>query len=367
LWSTVQIKAILDQEILDSAQEKSTCENVQDSPPRFKRQFPTSVSSPHRSPQRKKVLSSRKSLAKQYEDSQSDHVLSELNVDELVDKPTTQVKVVIVNPNNRVETRMSFTDDSKTLILNICRGKWSTVANVVFKHHLLRKQLLQPLRKTVAEEFKAYCRDDEQSILKDINPLQISKFSNQMLVNEVELRCPFWISCLMGACKARNTSCESTENKVINSIALSTAVAARSRNQKMSALAYRTSTILFHSGARSEDIERLSKLGICMSPDMTVDFQRKMGENCRTKVLQWKSEIEKAKLAVLLLKDVREKLALAEEIQFTESKIKEYEYYTPEVFTYCKDVLNTSDGFLKNEDIETAINQISRTKLPSYK
>ena len=54
-----------------------------------------------------------------------------------------------------------------------------------------------------------------------------------------------------------------------------------------------------------------------MSHDRTVDFKRKMGENCHTKVLQWKAEIEKQKLALLPLKEVQTKQDLAE-VEFKE-------------------------------------------------
>ena len=47
-----------------------------------------------------------------------------------------------------------------------------------------------------------------------------------------------------------------------------------------------------------------------MSPDMIVQFQRKMGECCESKVCHWKREIEKAKVASLLLNEVREKQVL---------------------------------------------------------
>ena len=93
-------------------------------------------------------------------------------------------------------------------------------------------------------------------------------------------------------------------------MALITSVAARGRNETMSAVAYRISAVLFHSGVKHEDLRILNKLGVCMSPDMIVQFQRKMGECCESKVGHWKREIEKAKVASLLLNEVREKQVL---------------------------------------------------------
>jgi len=40
---------------------------------------------------------------------------------------------------------------------------------------------------------------------------------------------------------------------------------------------------------------------------MIVEFQRKMGESCESKVCHWKKEIEKVKVAGKLLNEVKEK------------------------------------------------------------
>ena len=100
-----------DGEIDDSSE--STC--------RFKRRLPTTVCSPDRSPQTKKIVKtteryktctrSKKSLVFAKSDTNEtssvssdnkyscDEFLSRLNIDELLDKNTTRVKVVIANPN----------------------------------------------------------------------------------------------------------------------------------------------------------------------------------------------------------------------------------------------------------------------------
>jgi len=62
-------------------------------------------------------------------------------------------------------------------------------------------------------------------------------------------------------------------------VALMTSIAARARKPTMSAVAYRISAVLFHSGVKHEDLRMLNKLGVCMSPDMIVEFQRIMGES----------------------------------------------------------------------------------------
>ena len=68
-----------------------------------------------------------------------------------------------------------------------------------------------------------------------------------------------------------------------------------------------------------------------MSPDMIVQFQRKMGECCESKVGHWKREIEKAKVASLLLNEVRVKQVgnhrddvMHVNIDFSEETIRKY-------------------------------------------
>ena len=97
------------------------------------------------------------------------------------------------------------------------------------------------------------------------------------------------MACLKGACNVKALA--EGNGKVIHSVALSSAVAAKCRNPKMSAAAYRISTILFHSGVKHEDLRLLNNLGVCMSPDSIIELQKKMGENCESKLLHWKNEI----------------------------------------------------------------------------
>ncbi len=157
--------------------------------------------------------------------------------------------------------------------------KWKTVANVFYKHPCLQRELLEPLRKSVAAEFKVYCGNSSESMMKENSPEDLETFSNNFLVNEVRQSCPLWMACVSGACNA------SSEMKIKEIIA------AQCRNQKMSAVAYRISAILIHSGTKYNDIQCLNKLSVCMSPEMIVEMERKTGESCERKLLVWKKEI----------------------------------------------------------------------------
>ncbi|CAB3977749.1 Hypothetical predicted protein [Paramuricea clavata] len=170
-----------------------------ENPSREKRLLPTTVDSPERSPQAKKQPKpsiERRRCAKKslfsndnIRDSESkttegdadennekydgaaDNFLAAMNIEQLVhQKTTTQVKVVIASPNGRVQKSHEFDDITKSLIVNVVNKKWKTVANVFYKHPCLRKELFEPLRKAVAAEFKMYCSNSSESMMKQNSP-----------------------------------------------------------------------------------------------------------------------------------------------------------------------------------------------------
>ena len=364
------------------------------SPERFKRSLPTTISTPERSPRQAKKPKPKSfscpkkcfnfNAGRSNEDENDDETtesrdcaLSALNIEELIERSSTQVKVVIVFPNGKVETRSSFHDGIKSTIVNLARANLKAVANIVFKLPNIQGHLLESLRRTVANEFRTYCQDSSESVLKGNTPLEVAAFSNKILVHDAELSCPFWMSCLRGACNSANFG-EKEKEKVINSMALTTAIAARCRNQKMSAVAFRISTILFHSGVKFEDIKRLHKLGIFMTPESIVGMERKMGENCETKVKFWKRKIETNISSELLLNETKKKqVGLLKEddmdvdvfVDFARHVIEKYVYCTEETYLYCNDLLEKIRGsdLLTNDHLEKAMAILLNTKLPHYK
>ena len=142
-------------------------------------------------------------------------------------------------------------------------------------------------------------------MFKKSRPEDLASFSNKVLVHEAGVWCPFLKNCVKGACNMQNPS--EPDIKKTSSVALITSVAARGRNPTMSAVAYRISAILCHSGVKYDHLHLVNKLGVCMSPYVIVEFQRKIGESCELRVCHWKKEIEKVNVESLLLKEVREK------------------------------------------------------------
>ena len=384
---------------LEKEKEATAIEGDGDSV-RLKRLLPTTVSSPDRSPLARKgrktseqCTGAKKSLTfnkvppagitsnkpneilKISPQEASEIASSNLNVEDLLESTTTEVKVVIVNPSGRIETFSSFQDNTKSMIANLCRKRWKTVANLAFAHPNVRVELVDPLRKTVGREFQEYCNNATDSLLKKSRPEDLAAFSNKVLVHEAGVWCPFWMNCVKGACNVQNPS--EPDIKKTNSMALITSVAARGRNPTMSAVAYRISAILCHSGVKYDDQRLLNKLGVCMSPDMIVEFQRKMGESCESKVCHWKKEIEKVKVASLLLNEVREKQVghhedeiMRVQIDFSEKTIEKYNFFEPSAFKFCQENLHSvcnEKDVLTDQDLEAAAAKIAHVNLPYYR
>jgi len=63
---------------------------------------------------------------------------------------------LIVYPNGYVECRSSFLKESASIIINISKRNWKTVANTIFKHEEIKAELLGPITKAVDAEFTDY-------------------------------------------------------------------------------------------------------------------------------------------------------------------------------------------------------------------
>ena len=70
---------------------------------------------------------------------------------------------LIVYPNGNVECRSSFPKESASIIINISKRNWKTVANTIFKHEEIKAELLGPITKAVDAEFTDYCNTEINS------------------------------------------------------------------------------------------------------------------------------------------------------------------------------------------------------------
>lgn len=163
----------------ESQSKVSNISSGEESPIRFKPLLPTSIASPQRSPQPKKGHKRNAGVKKtlnfastdENEETSNVEVRDQrcdlLNVDDLLGKQTSQLKVVIVAPSGRVESHSSFDDKTKSVIVNLCRKNWKTAANSLFQQPNVREELEEPLRRAVSAEFKEYCSTSTDSVFKN--------------------------------------------------------------------------------------------------------------------------------------------------------------------------------------------------------
>ena len=103
---------------------------------RCKRGLPTTISPERRSLQKqrvggpksgvKKSLAFRSSSEAKSDSLLKDTSLSDLSINELFGNTSTQVKVLVLNPNQVTETKSNFSEELKSMILNITQKKWQT-------------------------------------------------------------------------------------------------------------------------------------------------------------------------------------------------------------------------------------------------
>ena len=120
-------------------------------------------------------------------------------MEDLLESSSTEAKVVIVNLGGRVETFSSFHYKTKLIIVNLCRKKLKTVANLTFQHTNIPEELPDPLRRTVSKEFQEYCNNATDSVLKKSRADDLAVFLNKVLVHEAAVVCPFWMNHVRGA------------------------------------------------------------------------------------------------------------------------------------------------------------------------
>ena len=165
-----------------------------------------------------------------------------------------------------------------------------------------------------------------------------------------------------------------------NGVALAAATLCRVCNPKASALHYRILTVLFHSGTKHENLVRLNRLGVCMSPDSMIQAQHKMGKQLEGKVKLWKKAIEKNKSALLLSEEIKKKhppphsndMEIAVNLELGEETLQNYDNFTDEGYRLLKETVDTAreklDGISYTEEcLSTASQDLHSAALPLYR
>ena len=145
----------------------------------------------------------------------------------------------------------------------------------ILKHKELKAEVVKALKKNVSEEVASYTKSE--SILLLSEPDEIASISNTIFLEELRIFCPVFYEFIVGS-SGQDEQDMMKAGVSKNGVAVAAATLCRIRNPKASALHYRISTVLLHSGTKDDDLVRLNRLGVCMSPDSMIRFQRKMGE-----------------------------------------------------------------------------------------
>ena len=117
-----------------------------------------------------------------------------------------------------------------------------------------------------------------------------------------------------------------------------------------------------------------------MSPDSTVDFQRKLGANHESKILFWRKTSEEILLALNMLQAIKanqvpvlrhDDMDITTTIDLDEHVINGYPNVNSAVYGYCKELLEKTmrrreESSINNETLEDAISELHKN-LPTYK
>ena len=307
--------------------------------------------------------------------SASDAMLSKLNVDDLDMSSGSKIKVVIAFPSGHVRAQSTFDGEVQSVIMYLALGRWGPAIRAMFNHRDLFAELLAAVQQQANREFTEYSQFD--SCLKITSRDQLGVFSNRALVKELSVQCPIFYSVVTGACK------DASDLSSINAITLATSSIARTRNSTMSAVAYRISCILYHSGISSKDALRLNRLGISMSPDMVISMHHKMGENFDHKVHLWKKTIEENLTSRKLIEEIKVQQIqdlqsddMEIDVNLEEVKLSEYKWYSRETYKRSMSLLEAERNFegasFTEQDvlercINGALNKLKEEKLPLYR
>lgn len=386
----------------------NTCSESTDCHPRSKRALPSSVSTPERSPGAKKMqkvssqfqgpssevevhrttsAGARKSLGMEFQDNFELPIVairenedSLLNIDDILDPElqSTRVKVLTLWPSGRTDVRVPEAREDILLLKNIASKNWQAVANAVVKHVELKPEILKALWRVFNSEFRQYC--SSKSVLKGVSPEELIAFSSNIVLDEMISSCPYWSSCIGGACGVDLKQNGDLQDFVKNSVALATSLTARVRNKCMSALAYRVSSVLLHSGVSQQDLIRLNRLGICMSPDRILALQRNLGKNFDGKVLSYKKALEEKPVETLaFLMEIEDKqvpvadnMEVEVSIDLTEESLRSYKHFTAKAFSAVSKMLQTEKekrncGIISSDILKQVISDHKKFNFPFFK
>ena len=353
---------------------KRTLDTPDKASPSWRRSKTVRINSPAaKSPSAQSSMSARKSLSFRENRLQStvskreDEVLHRLNIDDL---PNDGMKIVYMNPSGNVVVRIPRNEQTKAVVKNLAMEKWREVSNLVLKHEDIAPEINKGISKAVSTEFNMYLKSE--SMLEARNSDELAGFSNKLFLEEIRIYCPVWFQTMLGASGLAEDDVKEV-GRDVNSLAFATATIVRVRNFKASAIHHRISSIMFHSGVKHDDLIRLNRLGISMSPDTIVVQQKKMNQQLEGKIRIWKATVEENRGALMLAQEVLQKQeSIAPRVEVSAEVLEPYNSYSAPGFKALTVMLNKQLGneglaFYNVNCLQTVIENLQTTTLPLYK
>ena len=318
----------------------------------------------------------RRYFSEASEKENNDNIDQYLNIDNL--PGGLQVKVVFKTESENVLVRTPRDETTKCLVRQVCDKNWHAAANSIAKHSELFPEVLKAVNKNASNEMSEYLKSE--SMLLSNKPDEITGFSNTIFLEELRIFCPVVYHFVLSACGIQESDVK-VKGTAANGVALATAVMCRLRNPKASALHYRISTVLFHSGAKHDDLVRLNRLGVSMSPKQIVRAQSEMGKQLEGKVNVWKSQIEERKGAELLLEEIKMKqvpdsvetdMEIITEVQVDKNTVLGYNNFTPQGHEYLLREIEVAkqrkgESTCTNEILSDVESGLANSRLPLYR
>ena len=288
-----------------------------------------------------------------------------------------QVKVVFKTESGNILVRIPRDETTKCLVRQVCDKNWHAAANSITKHSELFPEVLKAVNKNASNEMSEYLKSESK--LLSNKPDEITGFSNTIFLEELRIFCPVVYHFVHSACGIQESDVK-VKGTAANGLALATAVMCRLRYPKALALHYRISTVLFHSGAKHDDLVRLNRLGVSMSPKQMVRAQSEMGKQLEGKVNVWKSQIEERKGAELLLEEIKMKqvpdrvetdMEIITEVQ-VDNTVLGYNNFTPQGHEYLLREIEIAkqrkgESTCTNEILSDVKRGLANSRLPLYR
>lgn len=136
--------------------------------------------------------------------------------------------------------------------------------NALYSKQAVRDELLQKVRSNINDECKELSSTKSPSVLRNVSPLGLRKFTETTHVAELANRAPVLYAVLSSVVGKNPTVKENLADvqelntaseqhaKIVPPISTATSILLMSRCPQMSAQAYRLSTVLWGSGAKKQ-------------------------------------------------------------------------------------------------------------------